>query len=334
VGLNVTQTVARGDQQTTKSSQVVPLNSTESISSGDMSVKRLLFLILLSVTPVLYAQEKDAEREKRYQQEAAKGLDTTKFVGWKYSAATGANLSQMAFRDWAQGGANSLAYALWGAGTAVKFGENTRWSNRLKVMFGQARVGDQEVRKTDDEIYFESLFIYFVGSTINPYGSFTLRTQIGPGYEYPTGAEKVQISNFFDPASLTQSAGVAYTPFTNLTIRLGAGAREMLTTTYNQYADDPATLAIEKTRVEGGFESVTDFRWPFAENMSFVTRLEMFAPFKNLDRVFVRNDNTIAMKVNQLVTVNFNVQFINDVDVSPRTQVKEALAIGISYTLL
>lgn len=297
-------------------------------------MKKVLVMFLLLLHPLLQAQETDADREKRHREEAAKGLDTTKHAGWEYSAATGVNLSQMAFRDWAQGGANSLAYAVWGAGTAVKFGERTRWSNRLKLMFGQARVGDQDLRKTDDELYFESLFIYFVGSTINPYASFTVRTQMGPGFMYPTNAEKAQISKIFDPAYLTQSAGVAYTPFSNLTTRLGAGVREIVTSTYTQYADDPATPAIEKTWVAGGFEAVTDFRWPFAENMSFVTRLELFAPFKNLDRVFMRNDNTIAMKVNQLVTVNFNVQLINDVNVSPRTQVKEALAVGISYTLL
>jgi hypothetical protein len=60
----------------------------------------------------------------------------------------------------------------------------------------------------------------------------------------------------------------------------------------------------------------------------------MFAPFKQFDRVIVRSDNTIAMKVNQYVTVNFNVQLINDANVTPRTQTKEALAVGLSYTLL
>jgi hypothetical protein len=301
---------------------------------GDRSVKKLIVMLLLLLNSLLSAQEKDADREKRFQQEAAKSQDTSKFIGWKYSAVTGVNLSQMSFRDWAQGGANALAFALWGNATAVSYGERTRWSNMLKLMFGQARVGDQDLRKTDDELYFESLLIYYLGSTINPYGSVTLRTQLAPGYVYPTNSQKAQISDIFDPAYLTQSAGVAYTPFPNFTTRLGAGVREVLTSTYTQYADDPATAAIEKTRVEGGLESVTDFKWPFAENMTFSCRLEMFAPFKNLDRIVMRNDNTIAMKVNQLVTVNFNVQLINDVNVSPKTQVKEALAVGISYTLL
>lgn len=297
-------------------------------------MRRLIVLLILSSASLLYAQEKDADREKRLQQEAAKGRDTSKPMGWQLASVAGINLSQVSFRDWAQGGANSMAYALWGTGAAVRHGEKTRWSNSLKMTFGEARVGDQESRKTDDEIYFESLLIYMLGTTINPYGAFTLRTQFAPGYAYFTDAPRKQISAIFDPAYLTQSAGVAYTPFENLIVRFGAGVREVLTSTYTQYTDDLATPEIEKSRVEGGLESVTDFRWPFAENMVFTTRLELFAPFKTLDRVVMRNDNTIAMKVNQYVTVNFNVQLINDVNVSARTQMKEALAVGVSYTLL
>jgi hypothetical protein len=294
----------------------------------------MITLLLLCIGPLLYAQERDADREKRHQEEAARGQDTTKPMGWQLASVAGINLSQVSFKDWAPGGANSMAFALWGTGGAVRYGEKTRWSNSLKLTYGEARVGDQGSRKTDDEIYFESLLIYILGTTINPYGAFTLRTQFAPGYAYFGDAPRKQISAMFDPAYLVQSAGIAYTPFRNLTVRFGVGLREVLTSTYTQYTDDLATAEIEKSRVEGGLESVTDFKWPFAENMIFTSRLELFAPFNTLDRVVVRNDNTIAMKVNQYVNVNFSVQVINDVNVSARTQIKEALAVGVSYTLM
>ena len=296
--------------------------------------KQFIILILFAIT-LGFAQEKEADREKRFQQEAGKGMDTTKPRGWQLGSIAGVNLSQVSFKDWAQGGENTLAYAMWGTAGAVNYGEKTKWANTLKLNFGQARVGAQELKKTDDEIYFESLLIYLLGTTINPYGSVTLRTQFAPGYAYfDVAPTRVQISQFFDPAYLTQSAGVAYTPYTNLTTRLGVGVREVLTSSYPQYADDPTTAEIEKTRVQGGLESVTDFKWPFAENMVFTSRLEMFSPFTQMDRVIVRSDNIVAMKVNQYVTVNFNVQLINDANVSPWTQAKEALAVGLSYTLL
>jgi len=55
---------------------------------------------------------------------------------------------------------------------------------------------------------------------------------------------------------------------------------------------------------------------------------------KTLDQIIVRNDNLIAMKVNKYITANFNLVLINDVTVSTRTQMKEALSIGFSYTIL
>ena len=297
-------------------------------------MKRLTLVLLFLLAIPAFAQDQDAAREKRFQDEAAKAQDTTRPSGWMMGSVAGLNLSQVSFKDWAQGGENSMAYAFWATGNAIRHGESTRWINSLKATFGQTRVGDQELRKTDDELYFESLLIYTLGTTINPYASGTLRTQFAPAYTYPANLPKQQISAFFDPAYLTQSAGVAYTPYENLTTRLGVGVREVITSTYTAYADDPETIEIEKTRVNGGLESVTDFKWPFAENMVFTSRLEMFSPFNALDRVIVRSDNTVAMKVNQYVTVNFNVQLVNDVNVQARTQFKEALAVGLSYTLL
>jgi hypothetical protein len=47
----------------------------------------------------------------------------------------------------------------------------------------------------------------------------------------------------------------------------------------------------------------------------------------------VRWDNLITAKVNDYVSVNLNVLVIYDVNESLKTQIKEALQLGISYTL-
>ena len=116
--------------------------------------------------------------------------------------------------------------------------------------------------------------------------------------------------------------------------RLGLALREILTSHYPLYADDPKTPAIEKTSVRGGLESVTEVEWHLDQNLMFSSKLELFSAFKTMDEVVVRNDNTLAAKVNKYVTVLLNVQLINEKPISPRTQVKEALAIGVSYNLL
>ena len=46
-----------------------------------------------------------------------------------------------------------------------------------------------------------------------------------------------------------------------------------------------------------------------------------------------RMDNTLTANVSKYVVVILNVQIINDKQVTARTQVKEVLALGLSFTL-
>jgi len=284
-------------------------------------------ILLLSFLPLL-AQEKtkeEQENDKRFQEASQKaGSDTTKQYGWNHSVITALSLSQISFTDWAQGGTNSLSYVARLRGVSTQTTPQTQWTNSYKFAFGQSRLGGQGLRNTDDEIYFESLLIYKMGIYVNPYIAATLRTQFAKGYNYDDQGNATPSSKFFDPGYLTQSLGVAYQPVTEVTTRLGVGMREVITSQFTLYADDPTTPAIENTKVEGGAESVTDVRWEFAENMLFTSRLQ----------IIVHNDNIIAAKVNQYITTSLSLQLINDVTVTPRTQVKELISLGITYTLL
>ena len=279
--------------------------------------------------PSALPQQDTAVRER-----AEAGKDTTLNEGWNLDAVTSANLSQVSFNNWVQGGENSLSYTVSGISNATHLAEHTQWSNLLKLQFGQSRLGDKGLRKTDDEIYFESLLVYLIWEQINPYAAVTLRTQFAPGYQYPDDADPAQVSAFFDPAYLTQGAGMRWSPSPLLAVRIGVGTRQVVTSQYPGYADDPETAEVEKVRFDGGLESVVGFTWNFAENMLFASRVELFSAFNQLDRVIVRNDNLVSAKVNDLVSINFNVQFVNDANISPRTQIKETFAIGLSYTLL
>jgi len=262
--------------------------------------------------------------------------DTAKapVYGWQHSIVSALNLTQVAFTDWAAGGENALAWKLSLDGKSVQDKEKTNWANSYKFAFGQTRVGDQGIRKTDDEISLESVITYKLGIHINPYAAATFKSQFAKGYKYPDASSKIAVSKFFDPAYLTQSIGVEYQPQKEIKTRLGSALREVVTSEFTGYADDPKTAEIEKSRVEGGLESVTDVEWKLEENLLFTSKLELFAPFNRFDEVVVRSDNTLAAQVNKYINVNLNVQLLNDKIISPRTQIKEALSIGLTYTLL
>ena len=280
-------------------------------------MKKVL-LLFFSITFTVYAQ------------------DTTKVPdwGWKHSLVGGLNLTQVAFTDWAQGGENALAWGLSLEGKSVNDLEKSNWSNSYKFAFGQARLGNLGLRKTDDKIDLETVLTYKFGTYVNPYAAATLKSQFAQGYKYDGVGNKTPVSRFFDPGYLTQSVGAGYQPIPEIKTRFGAALREILTSEFTGYADDPTTTAIEKTRVDGGLESVTEVEWKIDDNILFTSKLELFAPFKTIDEIVVRNDNTIAAAVNKYITVNLNVQLINEKRISPRTQIKETLAIGLTYRLL
>lgn len=261
--------------------------------------------------------------------------DTAKLEGWHMNAVVGAGLSQAAFSNWAQGGENSFSYTLSGLMNGTLYSERSRWSNSLSLRYGQAKIGDDEAKKTDDEIYFESIFVYRVWDPFHPYAAATLRTQFALGYDYPDNSPRVRVSKFFDPAYLTQSVGLIYEPSVIFSSRLGVAMREVITSEFPQYADDSETLTeIEKTRFDVGMEWVSTLNYEFLPNMVYLSRLELFAPFDAFDRVVVRWDNVVSGKINNWFSVNLGVQVLNDVNVTPRTQLKQTLTIGVSYQLL
>ena len=252
---------------------------------------------------------------------------------WSHQLVGGVNLTQVALKSWAGGGEDALAWTLSVEGKSALAKEQYDWSNAYKFAFGQTKLGDQGIRKTDDKIDLESVLTYKMGTYINPYVGATLKSQFAKGFNYnDTG--KAAISQFFDPAYLTQSAGVGYQPREEIKTRLGLAVREIITRDFNHYSDDSSTRKTEKTKVDGGLESVTEGGWLLAENTLIKSKVEIFAPLASLDETVLRNDNTLTLKLNEYVNVNLNLQLVSDETATTETQIKEALAVGLSYSFL
>jgi Protein of unknown function (DUF3078) len=246
---------------------------------------------------------------------------------WKHTMIVSMNITQVSFTDWAQGGENALAYALFLEGKSLYTQDIITWENSYKLGYGQAKLGSQGIRKTDDRIDFESVLTYKMGAYINPYASASLKTQFVEGVKYDATGIATPVSNFFDPAYITQSAGFSYQPAKEVKTRLGVGLREIVTKSYTAYSDG------KQVEVDGGFESVTEVGWTVMANVVLNAKLELFAPVKQIDQMMVRSDNTLAAKINKFLSVNLNVQLINDPKVQARTQIEQTLALGVNFTL-
>jgi len=254
--------------------------------------------------------------------------------GWKNQVVGNLNLTQAQFDNWAQGGENTLAWQLNLNSAFVLDQQRFNWATTGKLSHGQAKIGDIEARKSADEFRVESVYLYKLGDYINPYVSGLLQTQITKGYQYVED-ERFPVSNFFDPGYITLSAGVGYEPVPYLKTRLGAATKTTITREYAVgLTDDPTTDTIEKTDTEFGALSVTELRKPLSENILLTSKLDLFSNLESLKQVDVRWDTILSAKISRYIDVSLNVELFYDSNISPRRQLKQLLALGLSYTFL
>jgi hypothetical protein len=254
--------------------------------------------------------------------------------GWKNQVVGSLNLTQAQFDNWSQGGENTLAWQLNLNLSSVLDQEKFNWSTTGKLSYGQAKIGDIEARKSADELRVETVYLYKLGDYVNPYVSGLLQTQITTGYQY-IEEERFPVSNFFDPGYITLSVGVGYEPVPYLKTRLGAATKTTITREYAvALTDDPDTDRIEKTDTEFGALSVTELRKPLSENILLTSKLDLFSNLESLKQVDVRWDTILSAKISRYVDVSLNVELFYDSNISPKRQLKQLLALGLSYTFL
>ncbi len=258
--------------------------------------------------------------------------DTTKKVGWFQKGVAGLNLSQIALSNWTQGGDNALSWTLTGDFSAKYINESMTLDNSLKIAYGRTKLGGGDIRTNDNDIYLVNLIAKNVGWSVEPFFSNSIRTTITTGYDYSLNPP-LEIADFFDPGYITQSLGFTYDKQKNFNTRLGVALQETFTKKNTKYTDDPNTPEVETSKVESGMESVTNAEVTLAENLLAKTSLRLFTRFKDLSVWDVRWDNALVAKVNDFMNVNFTFLMIYQQDQSKQVQIKEALQLGIVYTI-
>lgn len=284
----------------------------------------ILFLIIVFLNAGAFAQEKPEKKPK----------EEPKY-GWQKEMVGSVNLTQTSFNNWTQGGENSFA---WQLNLNFRF-ENerkkTNWANSGKFTYGTIKLGDQDFRKSIDEIKLESVLTYKLNTLVNPFFAVTGETQFARGYNYDV-EPKTQISAFMDPGYFRESVGIGFEPNKIIKTRFGIALKQTFTSDFPvPYADNPETVdKIEKFKNEAGLESVTDFNWIITKKTLFISKLELFYNFKALNRTDVRWDNVLTVELTKYLNVNFNFKLFYDRDISSRRQIMQSVALGLVYNFL
>jgi hypothetical protein len=278
-------------------------------------------LIVLFSSIIVLAQEAEKKEEPK--------------LGWKNKFIGTLNLAQTSLSNWPSGGENSWNWLLNLNGSFLNRHEKYDWSNRLRIQYGEAKIGKNERAKTDDELFLESLFTYKVWNKINPYVAVTALTQFTAGYDFSTDP-KTQISNALDPGFFREAIGLDYSPNDKFKTRVGLAFKQTVADEFAAiWSDDPDTEdEIEKIRSEIGAESVTDLSVNVSELIVYVTKLQLFSNLNRFDEIDVTWDNLFSAKVADYLSVNFTIILNYDKDISLQRQLKQTLAVGLTYSFL
>lgn len=274
----------------------------------------LIFFVFLSSNAL--AQEKKPKEEPKY--------------GWQKEMVGGVNLTQTSFSNWTQGGESSFAWQLNMNFRFENEKKKTNWANSGKFTYGATKLGEQDFRKSVDEIKLESVLTYKLNAHVNPFFAVTGETQFAPGYNYEV-EPKTQISAFMDPGYIRESVGIGFAPNKIVKTRFGFALKQTFTRNFPvPYADNPDTVdKVEKFKNEAGLESVTDVNWKVTKKTLLISKLELFYDFKALNRTDVRWDNVLTVELTKYLNVNFNFKLFYDRDISSRRQIMQSVALGL-----
>lgn len=292
-------------------------------------MKKIIFLFCCLALPfqIILSQTDTTKFHRKFQR------DTTGYKkGWTTLGTIGAGVNQVSLSNWTRGGENLFSVTGNSDFNVYYFSNPWLLKNNLSFAIGSTKAGSGNFQTNDNAALLENVLIYKIWKTIDPYLSNEIRTGILDGYDYSLNPI-VQTSAFFDPGYITQSIGFIYDrPM--ISSRLGIAFQETFANQFRQYTDDINTTGVsEGFKFQTGIESVTNANFTVAQNLYFNTRLRLFSAFNQLDVWDVGWDNTLTAVINNFMNVSLDALLVYEKSQSPKTQFKEGLQLGISYSV-
>lgn len=280
---------------------------------------------------------------------------------WSKENKVGLDISQIAFVNWNAGGNNSVSGLLKGQFIRTYTRDNINWKNELIARYGINKQESQEVRKTDDQVAFNSTFGYKRDTISNWYyaGKFNFNTQFANGYAYPN--TDLAISKPFAPAYTFLGVGAEYSR-KDLNFNLYLSPLTQKTTmVFDQRLANQGAFGVDKAiydefgnlmregkniRNETGILITSQWKKEIFENINLETRASLYSDYlNNFGNIDVDWQLQLEMTVNKYVKANLGTHLIYDDDIKskeevggvqvirgPKVQLKQILGIGLTYS--
>lgn len=281
---------------------------------------------------------------------------------WFKKNSVGVNFNEVAFINWNAGGNNSISALFHGSFERKYVKDLLNWKNVASIRYGINAQEGRELRKSEDQVSFNSTAGYLRDSTSNfRYSAkFNFNTQLSTGYRYPNTDRP--ISKFMAPGYIFLGIGTEYThPTEDLTIYLSPLTQKSTFVFDRTLANEGmfgVTPALrdeegniiqegERLRMEIGVLFTSGFNKEIFTNVKLDNQLTLYSDYLNkFGNVDVDWQVNVNMKVNEFIKASIgshlryddDVKLKEDIDgdgkletLGPRIQFKQMLGVGVVY---
>lgn len=262
---------------------------------------------------------------------------------WTFKGVTGLNASQTALVNWSAGGNNTVALNGFLNVSANYKKERYFWNNNFTTEYGTTYTKSNGWVKSVDRLQLTTTFGYQIAKKWYLASLVDFKTQYDKGYDSPD--DENYMSKFMAPGYLNISVGFDYKPNSALSVYLSPINAKM-TFVADKYLSDMGAFGVTKgkrLKVEAGALARGTYTKEIMENVTLITKLELFSAYNNhFGNIDVNWENIINMKVNKFLNANIHTNLVYDNDVKefdaagnvikgPRVQFKEMIGVGIAY---
>lgn len=305
--------------------------------------KIILLVCFINLSTILYAQPSEKDLIKKTE-DVAKTIDDTIKNGWKSKGKVTFLFNQANFSNWVAGGENSFSGNL-GLDYKIDYKKDDyTWENRILASYGLLQTQNSNFeKKTDDQVEINSI----VAKKAKGYWYYSFlanfRTQFTKGYLYTkddNGAEmRTENTNFMSPGYLLFGPGIYWKKNDNFKLNF-APLTSKLTFVDNRYTSIPGYVdgtyfgvdANKSMLYQLGFNASGYYKFNIMENVSAENLLNLYSNYlKNPQNIDINYTLVILMKINKVLSANFNFQAIYDDDAFAGFQTKEVFGIGLNY---
>lgn len=259
---------------------------------------------------------------------------------WFFFGQNNLHFNQASFSQWNAGGNNNL-------GILVKINYNLSYKkdrhyleNIFQFGYGLVSTEGQSARKTEDYINISSNYGYELGRNYYLSTGYQFLSQFTPGYNYaqtPDPEFKDRISRFMAPGYLNLGLGLSYNPNENFQA-IFRPANGKFTFVLDPHLQQAKRYGLERDgqsiRTELGAMLNVLHRLKIYKDIHLVNQLNFFTNYiYHPERVDVNYSGVLNMKFNKFVSAIVGLDVLYDHDQIQKTQFKQTLGIGFTYTM-